>query len=90
MNTPDSPTPFDSGNNHDSMVTVPLSDAQSTPQTPAHDGPVRSDEEDQDRVEDNDDLDWAELEKTEEQEPRAGQSDEVFTTLFFLSDQPRY
>lgn len=123
MESPSSLSRVDLGNrpNTDSMVTVPLSDAQSnadashpdwsspnTPQTPAggfagaHDqptmtqassGPLEPELEEQDStvgpsvLPDTDGMhqddvhgdvvDWAELEKTEEQEPRGEQSDEV-------------
>lgn len=128
MESSASPSRVDSGNrpHTDSMVTVPLSDAQSnadashphwsspiTPQTPAggfpgaHDqqtmtqassGPLEPELEEQDNTvgasvlpdtdrmhQDDvheDVVDWAELEKTEEQEPRGEQSDEVLHSLW--------
>lgn len=124
MDSSESPSRVDAGNrpNTDSMVTVPLSDAQSNadashpdwsspnnPHTPAGGFPVVNDQpnvtqapsctlgselDEQDRTDDSsvlpdtdgahqddadgDVVDWAELEKTEEQEPRGEQSDEVF------------
>jgi hypothetical protein len=126
MDSSDSPSRVDSGNrpHTDSMVTVPLSDAQSnsdpshpdwsspnTPQTPAGGFSAADDQRDAtqpgngalgsesdleqvratgpsirlpetDGMHQADDaegdvVDWAELEKTEEQEPRGEQSDEV-------------
>ena len=124
MDSAESTSPVDSGDrpHTDSMVTVPLSDAQSnvdpsqpgcsspsTPKTPtvvfreaddqqdmsqADESTSGSELDDQDRTTDSSSLpdtngtqqddahgdvvDWAELDKTEEQEPRGEQSDEVF------------